>query len=144
MERAPDRIVAGIIYPKPVGHRPENPDVMYNSGRDVWAPELLAKRPDLTMAPIEAYLHNLYRLNPDFVYSVSRNLPRSCLTPMLVLPDEMPTHPVPDVRRCRSVSAECHIDRLPLEGGLPELKTRAIDQVRAFLRSHQPQEIATQ
>ena len=40
MERAPDRVVAGVLC-QPVGHRPENPDVMYNSGRDVWAPELL-------------------------------------------------------------------------------------------------------
>ena len=40
MERAPDRVVAGVLC-QPVGHRPENPDVMYNSGRDTWAPELL-------------------------------------------------------------------------------------------------------
>ena len=47
MERAPDRVVAGVLC-QPVGHRPENPDVMYNSGRDTWAPELLrpAARPD--------------------------------------------------------------------------------------------------
>ena len=37
MERAPDRVVAGVLC-QPVGHRPENPDVMYNSGRDTWAP----------------------------------------------------------------------------------------------------------
>ena len=54
MERAPDRVVAGVVC-QTVGHRPKNPDVMYNSGRDVWAPELLARRPDLTMATIEAY-----------------------------------------------------------------------------------------
>ena len=31
MERAPDRVVAAVLC-QPVGHRPENPDVMYNSG----------------------------------------------------------------------------------------------------------------
>ena len=92
MERAPERIVAGVIC-QTVGHRPENPDVMYGSGRDVWAPELLANRTDLSMATIEAYLHNLYRRNPDFVYSVSRDFVRSCRTPMLVLPDDTPAHP---------------------------------------------------
>jgi len=71
-QRAPDRVVAGVLY-QPVGHRPENPDVMYNSGRDTWAPELCARRPDVTMETVEAYLHNLYRVQPDFVYSVARD-----------------------------------------------------------------------
>src|SRR6266571_541767 len=44
MERAPDRVVAGVLS-QPIGHRPENPDVMYISGRDVWAPEF-RKRQD--------------------------------------------------------------------------------------------------
>src|ERR1700722_20623024 len=48
--------------------------LMHRSGRDVWAPELLARRPDLNMTTIENYLHNLYRIQPDFVYSVSRDL----------------------------------------------------------------------
>src|SRR2546429_3333329 len=39
MEQAPDRVMAGVLC-QPVGHRPENPDVMYNSGRANWAPEL--------------------------------------------------------------------------------------------------------
>jgi hypothetical protein len=78
---------------QPVGHRPENPDVMYNSGHDGWAPELLKLRPDLTMEMLDAYLHNLYRVQPDFVYSVSRDFMRSCQTPMLVLPDDVPAHP---------------------------------------------------
>lgn len=34
-EEAPDRVVAGVLR-QTVGHRPENPDVIYNSGRDVW------------------------------------------------------------------------------------------------------------
>ena len=78
---------------QPVGHRPEHPDHMYGGGHDNWAPELLARRPDLTMETIEAYLHNLYRVQPDFVYSVSRDFARSCQTPMLVMPDDTPGHP---------------------------------------------------
>jgi len=52
LERSPERVVAAVCC-QPVGHRPENPDHMYNSGRDNWAPELLARRPDLTMAQVE-------------------------------------------------------------------------------------------
>ena len=53
IERAPDRVVAAVLC-QPVGHRPENPDVMYKSGKEVWAPELLKRRPDLSMETIES------------------------------------------------------------------------------------------
>ena len=66
---------------------------MYKSGKDVWAPELLARRPDLNMAMVDKYLHDLYRVRPDFVYSVSRDFARSCQTPTLVMPDDTPAHP---------------------------------------------------
>src|SRR3954451_6865885 len=53
VEQAPERAL-GCVLCQTVGHRPQNPDVMYNSGRDVWAPEFVARRPDVTMAQIEA------------------------------------------------------------------------------------------
>src|SRR5215470_5713803 len=93
MQRAPDRVVAAILS-QPIGHRPEKPDVMYDSGRDGWAKEFLMRRPEVPMATIEKYLHNLYRAQPDFVYSVSRDFARSCQTPMLVLPDDIVAHPI--------------------------------------------------
>ena len=93
MERAPQRIAAAILS-QPVGHRPEKPDFMFNSGRDVWAKELRERRPDVPMEIIEKYLHNLYRVRPDFVYSVSRDFAKSCQTPMLVLPDDVVAHPL--------------------------------------------------
>ena len=49
-------------------------------------------RTDVTMETCEAYLHNLYRVQPDFAYSVSRDFARSCQTPMLVMPDDTPEH----------------------------------------------------
>ena len=93
MERAPQRVVAAILS-QPVGHRPDNPDYMYNSGMNVWAKEFRERRPDVSMETIEKYLHNLYRVRPDFVYSVSRDFAKSCQTPMLVLPDDVPAHPL--------------------------------------------------
>ncbi len=64
MERAPARVVAAILS-QPVGHRPDKPDYMYESGRDVWAKEFRERQPDVSMATIEQYLHNLYRVQPD-------------------------------------------------------------------------------
>ena len=142
MERAPDRVVAGVLC-QTVGHRPENPDVMYNSGRDVWAPELIARRPDVTMATVEAYLHNLYRARPDFVYSVSREFARSCQIPMLVMPDDTPSHPYQSSMDVAALAPRAEVTAYPWREP-PELLARTINQVRGFLRAHQPMSAAAQ
>jgi len=99
----------------PAGRAPTGePDVMYNSGRDTWAPEFRARRPDVTMETVEAYLHNLYRVQPDFVYSVSRDFARACQTPMLVMPDDTPAHPY-RLQGYRGAGAEGRSDGLSLE-----------------------------
>jgi pimeloyl-ACP methyl ester carboxylesterase len=136
IERAPDRVVAAVLC-QPVGHRPENPDVMYNSGRDVWAPELIKRRPDVTMETVTAYLHNLYRVRPDFVYSVSRDFVRSCQTPMLILPDDTPAHPYQTSVDVASLAPNAEVTVYPWREP-PELLARTINRVRTFLRRHQP------
>jgi pimeloyl-ACP methyl ester carboxylesterase len=136
MERAPERVVAGVLS-QPIGHRPEKPDVMYDSGRDVWAKELRAKRPDVSMETIEKYLHNLYRARPDFVYSVSREFARKCQTPMLVLPDDTPAHAYQTAIDVASLAPNAEITVYPWKDP-PELKARTINRVRNFLKAHQP------
>jgi pimeloyl-ACP methyl ester carboxylesterase len=136
MEKAPDRIVAGVLC-QPVGHRPENPDVMYNSGRDSWAPELLTHRPDLTMDTITKYLDNLYRAQPDFVYSVSREFVRSCQTPMLIMPDDVAAHPYGVCVDIAELAPRAEVTIYPWKE-TDELKTQAVEHVRGFLKAHQP------
>jgi hypothetical protein len=102
--------------------------------------ELLAKRTDLTMATIETYLHNLYRRNPDFVYSVSRDFARSCLTPMLVLPDDSPAHSYQTSVDIAELAPNASSTVYPWTEP-PESKAGTINEVRDFLRSHQPEEI---
>ena len=133
MERAPDRVVAAILS-QPIGHRPENPDVMYNSGLD-WAKELRGRRQDVSMDTIEKYLHNLYRARPDFVYSVSRDFVRSCPTPMLVLPDDTPAHSYQVAIDIASLAPNADINVYPWNKP-PELKTRTINRARNFLKAH--------
>lgn len=134
IERAPERIAAAVFC-QTVGHRPEDPDVMYRSGRDVWAPELLARRPDLDQGMIDTYLHNLYRANPDFLYSVPRDLIRNCRTPILVLPDDSPSHPHQTSVDVASLAPNAEITVFPW-ATTQELKERTIDKVRRFLRTH--------
>ena len=136
MERAPDRVVAGVLS-QPVGHRPENPDVMYNLSRDVWAKEFRERRPEVSMETIDKYLHNLYRARPDFVYSVSREFVRNCQTPMLVLPDDTPAHAYQAGIDVASLAPNAEITVYPWKEP-PELKARTINRVRNFLKAHQP------
>jgi pimeloyl-ACP methyl ester carboxylesterase len=135
MERAPQRVVAGVLS-QPVGHRPDKPDFMYDSGRNVWAKEFLERRPDATMATIEQYLHNLYRARPDFVYSVSRDFAKACQTPMLVLPDDVVAHPLQVSIDIASLAPNAEITVFPWKEP-PELKARTINRVRTFLKRHQ-------
>jgi len=134
IERAPERIAAAVFC-QTVGHYPEDPDVMYRSGRDIWAPELLPGRPDLTQDAIDTYLHNLYRVNPDFLYSVSRDVIRNCQTPILVLPDDTPAHPHQTSVDVASLAPNAEITVFPWTSP-PDLKERTIDRVRKFLQTH--------
>ena len=134
IERAPDRVVAAVLC-QTVGHNDDDPDVMYRSGHDVWAPEFLARRPDVTMATIEKYLYNLYRARPDFVYSVSREFARACQTPLLVMPDDTPAHPLQASTAVAELAPRVEVTVFPWKEP-PELKARTIEQVRGFLRKH--------
>ena len=134
LERAPERVKAAVFC-QTVGHRPEDPDVMHRSGTDTWAPELLPRRPDLTREMVDRYLHNLYRANPDFLYSVSRDFMRACETPILVLPDDTPAHPHQTSVDVASLAPKAEITVFPWREP-PELKARTIERVRAFLKTH--------
>lgn len=136
MERAPGRVVAGVLC-QPVGHRAEDPDVMYRSGKNVWAPALMAQRPDITAEDVEAYLHALYRTNPDFVYSVSRDFVRNCATPMLVMPDDVPAHPYQVCVDVLALAPNAEATIYPWKDS-PELKARAAEHVCSFLEVHKP------
>src|SRR5215472_8443911 len=136
MERAPQRVTAALLS-QPVGHRPEQPDYMFNAGRDVWAKEFRARRPDVPMETIEKYLHSLYRVRPDFVYSVSRDFAKSCQTPMLVLPDDVTAHPLQVSIDIASLAPNTEITVFPWKDP-PELKARTINRARTFLKRHLP------
>ena len=136
IERAPERIVAAVLC-QPVGHNRDHPDAMYNSGRDNWSPKLLAQRPELTMETCEAYLHNLYRLQPDFAYSVSRDFARSCQTPMLVMPDNTPSHSYEAAMDLVNLAPKAEVTVYPWKEQ-EDVKAKTINQVREFLRAHQP------
>jgi pimeloyl-ACP methyl ester carboxylesterase len=142
LQRAPSRVLAAVFC-QSVGHRPEDPTVMYRHGHENWAPDFLARRPDVSKETIEKYFHNLYAVQPDFLYSVSRDFIRNCRTPMLVLPDDVPAHPLQTSIDVASLAPNAEINVFPWKEPA-ELKTRTINRVRNFLKSHVPMRAAAQ
>ena len=140
IERAPERVLA-VVHCQPVGHASKTPDAMYDSGRDVWAPELIARRPEVTMEIIEQYLHNLYRIQPDFMYCVSREFAQSCQTPMLVMPDDTPSHSLEAAMDLVALAPKAEVTPYPWKEQ-EDIKAKTVNQVRDFLRAHQPAQAA--
>jgi len=92
LRRAPERIAAAVRV-HPSGFRPDRPDIFYPLNPRSWAPGLCEQRADVTMERAEAYLEKMYRRDPDFVFTVTREFVRQCETPVLILPDDVPAHP---------------------------------------------------
>ena len=80
---------------------------------------------------------NANRVRPDFVYSVSREFVRSCQTPLLVMPDDTPAHPYQTSVDIAALAPKAQSTVFPWREP-KDLLEKTIDQVRAFLRSHQP------
>src|SRR5262245_41350634 len=73
LKRAPDRVVAAVLA-QPSGSRPEMRDLFYEGNMKTWGPELTKRRPELTMEMVDKFLTKMYRTNPDFVFTVTRDL----------------------------------------------------------------------
>ena len=80
LRRAPDRIVAAVLA-QPSGSRPENRDLFYETNMNGWGPEFVKRQPEVTMQTVDKFLTKMYRTNPDFVFTVTRDFVRSCQTP---------------------------------------------------------------
>ena len=136
VKRAPDRVVAAVLA-QPVGFRPEIPNVMYDSGMTGWGPELVKRRLDITMEMVDKFLTKMYRTNPDFVFTVTRDFVRKCQTPVLILPDDIPAHPYAVAMEAAMLAPKAEVSMFPWK----EPKERiplAVRQIRSFLRAHRP------
>ena len=92
LQRAPERVVAAVPA-MPSGFRPEVPDLFYRNNMKNWAPALCERRSDVTMETCSAFLKKMYHEDNDFVFSVTRDFVRQCMTPVLVMPDDTKPHP---------------------------------------------------
>ena len=136
IKRAPDRVVAAVVA-QPVGVRPEMPTYMYDISKTGWAPEFLKRRSDVSMDMVEKYLTKMFRTDPDFVYTVTRDFVRKCPTPVLIMPDDVPAHPLAVAVECAMLAPKAEVSMYPWK----EPKERipiAVRQIHSFLRAHRP------
>jgi pimeloyl-ACP methyl ester carboxylesterase len=136
LKRAPDRVVAAVLA-QPSGSRPEMRDLFYENNMKGWGPALTAKRPEITMETVDKFLTRMYRTNPDFVFTVTRDFVRNCQTPLLILPDDIPAHPYAVAMEAAMLAPKAEVSMFPWK----EPKERiplAVRQIRSFLRAHRP------
>ena len=134
LRRAPDRIVAAVLA-QPSGSRPEMRDLFYQNNLKGWGPELIARRPDITMEMVEKFLTRMYRTDPDFVFTVTRDFVSRCQTPVLILPDDIPAHPYAVAMEAAMLAPQAEVSMFPWKDP-PERIPLAIRQIRSFLRAH--------
>jgi pimeloyl-ACP methyl ester carboxylesterase len=136
LKRAPGRVVAAVLA-QPSGSRPESRDLFYENNIKNWGPELIANRPEITTEMVDKFLTRMYRTNPDFVFTVTRDFVRNCQTPVLILPDDVPAHPYAVAMEAAMLAPKAEVSMFPWK----EPKERiplAIRQIRSFLRAHLP------
>jgi pimeloyl-ACP methyl ester carboxylesterase len=136
LRRAPDRIVAAVLA-QPSGSRPEMRDLFYEGNMKGWGPALTARRPDITMDVVDKFLTKMYRTNPDFVFTVTRDFVRNCQTPVLILPDDIPAHPYAVAMEAAMLAPKAEVSMFPWKEP-PERIPLAVRQIHSFLRAHRP------
>jgi pimeloyl-ACP methyl ester carboxylesterase len=136
IKRVPNRVVAAVLA-QPVGFRPEMPTLMYDGSMTGWGPDLVKRRPDITMDMVQKYLTNMYRNGNDFVFTVTRDFVRNCQTPVLILPDDIPAHPYKVAMESAMLAPKAEVSMFPWK----EPKERiplAVRQIHSFLKAHGP------
>jgi pimeloyl-ACP methyl ester carboxylesterase len=136
LKRAPDRVVAAVLA-QPSGSRPEMRDLFYENNSKGWGPELVKRRPDISLETVDKFLTRMYRSNPDFVFTVTRDFVRNCQTAVLILPDDIPAHPYAVAMEAAMLAPKAEVSMFPWK----EPKERiplAVRQIHSFLRAHRP------
>jgi pimeloyl-ACP methyl ester carboxylesterase len=135
LKRAPNRIPAAVLA-QPVGWRPEMRDPKYpGTFWKGWPAQLNAKRSEIPVETAVQFTTNMFETNPDFVFTVSRDFVRSCQNPVLVLPDDVPAHPLAVAMECAMLAPKAEVSMFPWK----EPKERiplAVRQIHSFLKAH--------
>jgi len=136
LRRAPDRIASAVLA-QPSGWSPETPTLFYDNNMQGWGPDLVQRRPEITMDLVDAFLTKMYLDNQDFVFTVTRDFVRQCQTPVLILPDDVPAHPYAVAMEAAMLAPKSEVSMFPWKEPRERIPL-AVRQIRSFLRAHRP------
>ena len=136
LKRAPDRVVAAVPA-QPVGFRPELPNALYDSQSTGWGAQVVKRRPEITPEMAEKFLNRMFRTNPDFVFTVTRDFVRNCQTPVLILPDDTAGHSYAVAIECAMLAPKSELSLYPWKDTKERIPL-AVRHIRSFLRAHRP------
>ena len=102
-----------------------------------WGAAIAARRPDITMEMVDAFLTKMYRTDADFVFTVTRDFVRNCQTPILVLPDDVPAHPYAVAMESAMLAPNSQVSIYPWKEPRERIPL-AVRHIRSFLRAHRP------
>lgn len=136
LKRAPDRVVAGVLT-QPSGHRVSMPTQFYDNNMANWGPALVARRPDIKMEAVSAFLTRMYRSPGDFVFTVTRDFVRACTAPLLILPDDVPPHPYEVAIESAMLAPNAQVSMDPWKDTKDKIPL-AVRHIRTFLKANRP------
>jgi pimeloyl-ACP methyl ester carboxylesterase len=136
LRRAPTRVVAAVLA-QPSGWSAETPNLFYDNNMRGWGPELVERRPEITMDMVDRFLTRMYRTNADFVFTVTRDFVRELQTPILILPDDVPAHPYDVAMEAAMLAPQSEVSMFPWKQPQERIPL-AVRQIRSFLRAHRP------
>jgi len=137
LKRAPNRVAAAVLA-QPVGWRPEMRDRKYQGAFWVgWPAQITAKRPEITMQTADQFVTKMFETDPDFLFTVTRDFMRSCQNPILVLPDDVPAHPLAVAMECAMLAPKAEVSIFPWKQPKERIPL-AVRQIHSFLKAHRP------
>ena len=71
------------------------------------------------------------------MFTVTRDFVRSCQTPVLILPDDVPPHPYEVAMEAARLAPNAEVSHYPWKD-TPEHIEQAVQLIRTFLRAHKP------
>jgi pimeloyl-ACP methyl ester carboxylesterase len=132
VERAPERVVAGVLM-QPIGPDPNEPGYFGPRMWTPWGENLVESGANVDMATVDAFGHGLF--DSDFVFSVSRDFVRTVQTPMLLLDGNDVAHP--KVTSDEVAALLPNVERVE-RWREPDVVVEATERMRTFLHAHTP------
>jgi len=137
LKRAPNRVAAAVLA-QPVGWRPEMRDRKYQGAFwSGWPAQITAKRPEITMQTADQFVTKMFETDPDFLFTVTRDFMRNCQNPILVLPDDVPAHPLAVAMECAMLAPKAEVSIFPWKQPKERIPL-AVRQIHSFLKAHRP------